>query len=58
MIRFLTNLNLHSKVTRKRNYWCFLPICIPLNVKNVLAYDYPLQFKQVRKQSNFVTDLC
>ena len=58
MIRFFTNLNLHSNFTRNRNYWCFLPICIPLNVKNVLTYDYLLQFKQVRKQSNFVTDLC
>ena len=42
MIRFLTNLNLHSNFTRNRNYWCFLPICIHPNIKNVLPRDDPL----------------
>ena len=35
IIRFLTNLNLHSDFTRYRNYCCFLPICIPQNQKCV-----------------------
>ena len=43
------NLNLHSSFDRNGNYWWFLPICIPSNIKNVLVCDYPLQFKQWRK---------